>query len=292
MSTQKILLLILLFISIALIYKPGLLSNLSSSSLPTLSSFTNFFNSNSKCSAIEEFQFDLNHEKKEHEELHHSSPTLNSQEITQITNYKHSLTKPFTSIGTQPNIEEYQILSSENFKHIQSFISQILASKTINNTSFSITPTNISPNLYYSLNNNILYFTPIELEGTILINNKEFGKINLMMIIRGTTNKLYVPKDGFFFNKNKYEGFIETVQIINVTKNNTEPKKQRGFYARSDTINMQVDTTNEMPLTTLTEIEDSEDFDLSEIIRDNEITQTNEIEPDSETVSSAIDITY
>ena len=55
---------------------------------------------------------------------------------------------------------------------------------------------------------------------------------------------------------------------------------------------MQVDTENEMPLTTLTEIEDSEDFDLSEIIRDNDKTKTNEIEPDSETVSSAIDITY
>lgn len=286
MSTQKILMLILLSISIAFIYKPDLLSYLTPSKL----SFTNLFNS--KCSAIEEFQFDLNHEKKEHEELHHSSPTLNPLEIRQISTYKHSLTKPFTSIGTQPNIEEYKILSSDNFKHIQSFISQVLASKNINDTSFSITPTNISPNLYYSLNNNVLYFTPIELEGTLLINNTEFGKINLMMIIRGTTNKLYVPKDGFFFNKTKYEGFIETVHIINVTKNNTEPQKQRGFYARSDTINMQVDTENEMPLTTLTEIEDSEDFDLSEIIRDNERPQTNEIEPESETVSSAIDINY
>ena len=288
MSTQKILMLILLSISIAFIYKPDLLSYLTPSKL----SFTNLFNS--KCSAMEEFQFDLNHEKKEHEELHHSSPTLNPLEIRQISTYKHSLTKPFTSISTQPNIEEYKILSSDNFKHIQSFISQVLSSKNINDTSFSITPTNISPNLYYSLNNNVLYFTPIELEGTLLINNTEFGKINLMMIIRGTTNKLYVPKDGFFFNKTKYEGFIETVHIINVTKNNTEPQNQRGFYARSDTINMQVDTENEMPLTTLTEIEDSEDFDLSEIIRNNERQQinTNEIEPESETVSSAIDINY
>ena len=70
MSTQKILMLILLSISIAFIYKPDLLSYFTPSKL----SFTNLFNS--KCSAMEEFQFDLNHEKKEHEELHHSTPVL------------------------------------------------------------------------------------------------------------------------------------------------------------------------------------------------------------------------
>lgn len=268
---KKLILLIILSVFIIIIYKPEILEK-----LPF------------KFNTLTLEKIDLLHEKKDEEALHLSSPTLNIYEIRNLIKFKDSMYKPYTSVQNHPSLSEYKILSDITFKNLQSYISNLLLNNSVNNINYTIIPKTISPNLYYNIDSNLIYLTPIELEGTLIINNKEFGTISLMIVLRGATNSLYVPKDGLFINNIKYEMFTETFNIIKVVKNNTEPKNQRGFYATADTINYKVND-DKMPLNTIQELEDSETVNISEILNENE---EDEIEPESETVSSTIDINY
>lgn len=243
-------------------------------------------------------------ESKEENEIQLKSPTLNPLEVRQILKMKNKLIKPFTSHGNYPNNNQYKQISDMDFKNIQAYLANLLQNINVEGIIFNITPTNISPNIYSAINTNIIYLTPIELQGTLKVNKKSFGTINFNIILRGSTNTIYVPKDGVFIADKKYEMYIESFNIISVVKNNSPVQKQKGFYATADNIDMmitenkqdfnktpqeiKIDRKANNPLTTLTELEDSEDnFDLSEIIRGDD----NLIEPDSENVSS-VNINY
>lgn len=289
MSTLKqIIIITLVGFIIYSIWKPGLFTKLS---------FASFLSKNNK--TIEK----LSIENKEEGNLQLSSPTLNPLEIRQIIRMKNSLVNPYTSIGTHPNNNQYQNLSDLDFKNLQAFLANLLQNINIDGMKFKIIPSSISPNVYVAFTSNLTYLTPIELQGTIMVNNKPFGTINLMIILRGSTNSIYVPKNGVFFNGKKYTMYVENITITSVVKNNTPIQKQKGFYAVADNIDMRIsgeptdnktpqeiklDRMNNNPLTTLTQLEDSEeDFNLSEIIRND-----NNFEPDSENITSAIDINY
>lgn len=255
-----------------------------------------FFNKNNK---LEKFSI----ETKEEGTLQLTSPTLSSIEIKQIIKMKNQLIKPYTLISSHPNISNYRNISNLDFKNLQSYLANLLQDIQVDGIKFKIVPTSISPNIYLAFNNNLAYITPIEIQGTIIVNNKSFGQINLMIILKGSTNTIYIPKEGMFLNGKKYEMYVDNITINSISKNDTKPNKQKGFYAVADTIDMRVtqeqqdfnktpqeikiQRKQENPLTTFTELEDSEEnFNLSEIIKNE-----NLIEPDSENVSS-VNINY
>lgn len=246
----------------------------------------------------------MNVETKEEGTLQLTSPTLNPMEVKQIIRMKNSLINPYTAIHTQPNNNQYQNLSDLDFKNLQAYLANLLQDITIDGMKFKIVPSNITPNVYVALTSNLAYLTPIELQGSLMINNKQFGNINLMIILRGSTNSIFVPKNGVFVNGKKYEMYVENLTITSVVKNNSPVQKQKGFYATADSIDMRItgdkqpenktpqeiklDRIKDNPLTTFSQLEDSEeDFNLSEIIRND-----NTLEPDSENMTSAIDISY
>lgn len=294
MSTlKKILLIVLIGLVLYIISTSEIIKNIN------LPQFLNFNTTKDSCDDnIEHF----NEETTEKESLQLTSPTLNTREINEFIKFKDTIVKPFTSIGTHPDINQFQSINNLDFKNLQAYLAELLQNVFVDNNTFKIIPSNITPNLYVSFNTNLAFFTPIELEGTIFINDKLFGDINMMFIIKGSTNSVYVPDNGVFLSGKKYKMYQDTVVIKSITKHNTPKAKQKGFYAVSENLDMQVNnqpdfhnkTPQEIklqrkennPLTTITELEDSEDnFNLSEIIKDVNI------EPDSENVTS-IDINY
>lgn len=289
-TLKQILLLVFIAGMILLIWKPN-----------TLKNFKLFHSTND--SENQNKQVETFIENKEETDIQLKSPTLNPLEVRQILKLKNKLIKPFTSHSSYPNNNQYKQISDMDFKNIQSYLANLLKEINVEGIIFNITPTNISPNIYSASNTNIIYLTPIELQGKLIINNQSFGTINFNIILRGSTNTVYVPKNGVFINNKKYEMYIESFNIISVVKDNTPPFKQKGFYATADNIDMRItqeqqdynktpqeikiERTHDNPLTTLTQLEDSEEnFNLSEIIRDENI-----IEPDSENVSS-VNINY
>lgn len=288
MSTLKQLLIFILLGIIGYIYfyKPSLLKK-----IPFLSTI-----SNKKCENFTVPKL----ENKEEEEVSLSSPTVNVMEIRQLIKMKNSLIKPFTSIMTAPNTNSYSSISELDFKNIQSYLSNLFNLVNVDGINFKIEPKEISPNLYIAYSTNLAFLTPIEISGSVFINQKLFGNINLMIILKGSTNSIYVPKNGIFLGNKKYEIYVEQIKIISVQKNNAPEQKQRGFYATAENIDMMVsdkkqdynkepseikaERMEENPLTTFTELEDSEeDFNLSEIINE----QSN-----NENTTSAIEINY
>lgn len=271
MSTLKQLLIIVFVgLIIYLIYKPELLKKFP---------FINYFLKNK-----ETFQIN-NLETKEEESILLTSPTVTSSEVRQLINMKNTLIKPFTSVGTHPDTNRYRNLTELDFKNLQAYLINIFNNITNNKINYKIIPLEISQKIYCANADNLLYLTPIDIKGNVIINNKPFGTINLVISLRGTTNSIYVPKNGVFINTKKYEMYIESITITKVIKNNALPQKQKGFYATADNIDMMITnkpqnynkTPQEIklerkidnPLTTFTELEDSEeDFNLSEIIRE------------------------
>lgn len=236
----------------------------------------------------EKFDYNINIEKKEENELLISSPTINMKEAMDVIKFKNSLVNPYTQTQSNPSMNSYIVLSDLDLKNIQSFIVNLLHNTVIDGNVFAIKPTSITPNLYYAINTNVIHLTPIEIDGKLFINNKEFGDITLMILLKGTTNNMYVPQSGFFVNGIKYKSYVENIKIIKINKNNTPPQKPKGFYGTVDMINQKVEEPKDINMINFTELEDSEedDINLSEIINDDMI------EPDSENATSTIDIAY
>lgn len=229
----------------------------------------------------------FNFEKTEEESLLLSSPTLNPLEVRNIINMKNTLIKPYTQLGNNPDTSQYVGISDIDFKNIQSYLLNYFSEISHDNIKYKILPTEISPNIYMATTGNVAYLTPIELKGQLYLNEKLFGNISFMIILRGSTNSIYVPPDGVFLNNKKYKMYVENITIINVSKNNSMENKQKGFYAVANNLDMMIkdeeqdfnktpqeiklDRQEENPLTTFTELEDSEEnFNLSEFIQDNE----------------------
>jgi hypothetical protein len=223
MSTlKKYLLIILVGLVVYIIWKPEL-----SSKIPLLNMTT---------PKVEKFTG----ETKEEGTLQLTSPTLNPIEIKQIIKMKDTLVNPFTSIGTHPNNNEYQNLADLDFKNLQAYLANLLQEVVVDGIKFKVIPTSISPNVYIAYTTNLAYLTPIEIQGNIMVNDKSFGEISLMIILRGSTNSIYVPNDGVFMNGKKYKMYVENVTVNSVTKSGAPENKQKGFYAVADSIDMRV----------------------------------------------------
>lgn len=291
MSTlKKILVMILIGLVIYLIIKPQKFS--------IISNLYNLFSYNK----IEKFNIS-NLETKEEESILLASPTLNPLEIKQLVNMKNTLIKPFTNTGTHPDTNQYHSISELDFKNLQAYLASLLNNVTNEGINFKIILENITPNIYCAITTNQIFLTPVEIKGSLYINQQLFGKINLVFMLKGSTNSLYVPKEGVFFNNKKYEMYIDNITIVSVKKDNSPEHKQRGFYATADNIDMMVKNNQNIdynktpqeikierkqdnPLRTFKELEDSEeDINLSEIIRENE-------EPEPENINSSIEINY
>ena len=289
-TLKKMLIMVLICLIIYLIKKPVLLKKIT-----LFSKIKKFFNK------TENFQIP-NLETKEEDAILLASPTLNPMEIKQLVNMKNTLIKPYTSIGSQPNTNQYHGISELDFKNVQSYLANLLNQVNNDGISYKIIPETITPNIYCATTTNLIFLTPVEIKGQVFINQKLFGDINLIFMLKGSTNSIYVPRNGVFFNNKKYEMYIDNITITSVKKYNATENKQNGFYATSNNIDMMINnklTNNnktlqeikderkqENPLKTFTELEDSEeDINLSEIINEN-----NELE--TENVSSSIEINY
>lgn len=293
MSTlKKILFMILIGLIIYLIIKPQKFS--------IISNLYNLFSYNK----IEKFNIS-NLETKEEESVLLASPTLNPLEIKQLVNMKNTLIKPFTNTGTHPDTNQYHKISELDFKNLQAYLANLLNNVTNEGINFKIILENITPNIYCAVTTNQIFLTPVEIKGSLYINQQLFGKINLVFMLKGSTNSLYVPKGGVFFNNKKYEMYIDNITIVSIKKDNSPEHKQRGFYATSDNIDMMVKNNQNIdynktpqeikierkqdnPLRTFKELEDSEeDINLSEIIREDV-----EPNPEPENINSTIEINY
>ena len=295
-TTKKVLIMVLLGLMIyAIVSKPQLFKKFSFSPLSYISSILN-------APKTENFQIS-SLETKEEDAILLASPTLNPMEVKQLVNMKNTLIKPYTLLGTHPNTNQYHGISELDFKNLQAYLANTLNTISNDGITYKIIPESITPNIFCATTTNLIFLTPIEIKGKVFINGQLFGEINLIFMLKGSTNSIYVPKNGVFFNNRKYEMYIDNITITSVKKNGAPINKQNGFYATAENIDMMVNenqssqnnkTPQEIkierkennPLKTFTELEDSEeDINLSEIIREN-------VEPESENVSSAIEINY
>ncbi|ADO67344.1 hypothetical protein crov310 [Cafeteria roenbergensis virus] len=291
MSTIKSILIMVLLVLIIyiIVIKPQIIKK-----IPLLSNIYNMFVSfpSIKSSNIME-KFHLNNlETTEESNILLTSPTINPLEARQLLHMKNSLIKPFTNIGTHPDTNHYQRISSLDFKNIQMYLSNLLSKIVHEKINYKIVPEFITPNIFCAVSTNLLFITPIEIKGKLYINHKLFGDININFMMKGSTNTVYVPKNGIFVNNKKYEMYIDNVIILSIKKINSPEYKQNGFYATADNIDMRVtDDTNditsfnktpqqinnerkkEIPMKTFAELEgtqDTEDYlNLSEIINEN-----------------------
>jgi len=292
-TTKKVLIMVLLGLIIyAIVSKQQLLKKLS------ISQISSFFSS----PKTETFQIS-SLETKEEDAILLASPTLNPMEVKQLVNMKNTLIKPYTLLGTHPNTNQYHGISELDFKNLQAYIANTLNTVSNDGINYKIIPESITPNIFCATTTNLIFLTPIEIKGKVFINGNLFGEINLIFMLKGSTNSVYVPKNGVFFNNRKYEMYIDNITITSVKKNGANENKQNGFYATADNIDMMIrdnqlpqnsktpkeiklERNKENPLKTFTQLEDSEeDINLSEIIRDN-------TDQDIDNGSSNIEINY
>ena len=152
---------------------------------------------------------------------------------------KNTLIKPFTQTGNIPGKKTIK-LSQLDYKNLKNYLTKIFSNVKTDNINAEIKINGMSKEIFYAISTNIIHFTPIKINGDVYINNQKFGTIYLMIILKGSTNTIFVPKDGIFIGKKKYKMYIDNIDIISVIKDNTEPYKQRGFYATTDNIDMMV----------------------------------------------------
>jgi len=304
-STQNILLLVILFTIIYFLWKPEYYKRIKIQ----LNKLLNF-------NSIENFPLE-----SEVGNLQLILPEGSTKEIIILNRFADEIrTKNEFSTQNQPTLNQYLKLSAVDLKNIQAYINSKINNKKIVDTLVEVTCDNIKAEVFYAENNNFLYLTPLICYGQVSINKKVLGKIKYTIILRGKTNSLFIPQDGFFINKNKFMGIIDSFKITELDKPNVEidPSIQsNSWYATSDTINYSINYPNNPPLTkfktlerktnakeethkrqqdyqrkqNITILEDSEDFNLSEIINENiPGTEINNdyYEEDSETNLSPI----
>ena len=182
----------------------------------------------------------------------------------------------------RPTLNQFKKLSDVDVKNLFSFLSQKLASNQVVKHQVEFVLLNINENIFYAEDHNYLYLTPLEISGKVSIDKKEIGSVELTVIMRGKTNSLFIPKVGFFVGKNKFTGIIDDFKITKLDKpniNKTSNALESGWYAVSDLPNYSVIEPENPPLIKYKELEDSEIFDLSEIINNREKNnQNSEIE--------------
>jgi len=305
-SSQNVLLLIILFTMIYFLWKPEYYQNIKNK----ITSILNF-------NTIEKFPLE-----SEITNLQLTLPEGSQKEIIILNRFADEIvTKNDFDSQNRPTFNQYQKLSAIDLKNIQSFINTKINNKKIVDTIVDITCDEIKPDVFYAENNNYIYLTPLICQGKVSIDRKFIGEISFTIILRGKTNSLFLPKEGFFVNKNKFMGIIDSFKITSLDKPNLEIEpsiQSNGWYATTDTINYSINYPNNPPLTkfetlenrtnereeihqqqrdylmkqTITELDDSEDFNLSEIINDNlprtETKNDIQYEDDSETNLSPI----
>lgn len=304
-STQNVLLLLILFTVIYFLWKPEYYHNIKNKLMKLL----NFNN-------IENFPLE-----SEVANLELSLPEGEKKEIIILNRFADEIiSKNEFIIQNRPTLNQYKRLSAVDLKNIHSFLKTKLSNKKIVNYKVTIDCEDISSDVFYAEDSNYVYLTPLLCQGKLIINEKEIGKINFTIVLRGKTNSLFIPKDGFFLNNNKYQGIIDSFKTTKLDKPEVtlEPSIQsNGWYATADTINYSINYPKNPPLTkfetlenrtnekeeiqqlqqdylrrqNITELEDSEDFNLSEIINNN-VPKREEIKYEEESETQLSPINY
>lgn len=174
----------------------------------------------------------------------------------------------------QPKLNQFNKLNITDINNILSYFKNILSNYQFNQHSITFDIEYLNENIFYAGDNNYLYFTPFELSGTLFIDNQKIGLINFTIIMRGKSNLLFVPKEGFFVSKNKYIGIFDDFKITKLNKN---------IHTNIHN-NIHTNESNNNSLIKYTEIEDSEMFNLSEIINPNDNMSNQQIDYDSEMI--------
>lgn len=229
-----------------------------------------------------------------------NAPQMSNDEVIVINELIQSIItkQQFIHIQT-PKLDSFNKLPINNHKHILLFLKDLFKNIHVCSYDVSIKVEHLDNNIFFSINDNYLFLTPLEITGKFFIDKKLAGDITLKIILRGKTNSLFIPQNGFFINDIKFSPIIDNIFVIHFDKPNytddTHIGSTRGFYAVADTINYSINQPHNPPLVSFNDIQnnfndiqnnfnDDTDINLSEIIQEqpNEFQQVSDQQNDIE----------
>lgn len=250
---QKLIILAIILIIIYFLWKPEYINNMKN----YLGSFF----------SMEKFTTE-----KEISDNSYQLPDINQKDISLLTQFVNEVKDTNILEADQPSMDTYNKLSMSDHQNIMSYISNKLKANVYDH-SVQIINVDINPNIFYSFNSNILFLTPLETIGDLVIDGNVVGQLHFNIFLQGTTNSLYVPKEGFFIGDKKFNGFIKDLKIIKATDIN---KEQTGDNLINKTWtsmvrapNYSVTNPNNPPVQKYSDLENDEDINFSEIIEDD-----------------------